>query len=184
MPRTIHASVISALATDNFKLATLIEFDFDTPIRITDWDRNLTAMSNTWVSSGHFLSVSEVTENTQIRINSVTINLSGVEQTYVSLFLSEDYVNVRARIWRAVMTTADAVVGDPLLMFDGRITAFAIEDTEDSSTVAVELASHWKDFELKNGRKTNTNSQQLHFAGDLGFQFSPEAVNDVKWGRK
>ena len=33
------------------------------------------------------------------------------------------------------------------------------------------------------GRKTNTNSQQLYFAGDLGFDYASQTVQDIKWGR-
>ena len=43
MTRTIDAATITAIGEDNFNLATLIQFDFDSVIRLTDWDRNLSA---------------------------------------------------------------------------------------------------------------------------------------------
>jgi len=75
-------------------------------------------------------------------------------------------------------------VGAPILIFDGILTGYAIEDTEEESKVTVQMASHWKDFEKENGRRTNHNSQQLYFAGDEGFEFAPKSIKDLKWGRK
>jgi len=50
--------------------------------------------------------------------------------------------------------------------------------------LTVEIASHWKDFEKENGRRTNHNTQQLYFDGDLGFEFAAKTIKDLKWGRE
>ena len=100
------------------------------------------------------------------------------------MFLAGDYIGVRARVWKAVMDNTDTIIGSPILIFDGRINGYAIGDTEDESTVQVDVSSHWKDFELTNGRKTNSNTQQLYFSGDKGFDFAPETAKDLKWGKQ
>jgi hypothetical protein len=87
-------------------------------------------------------------------------------------------------VYRVILDGTDAVVGDPILIFDGILTGYSIEDTEEESKVTVQMASHWKDFEKENGRRTNHNSQQLYFAGDEGFEFAPKSIKDLKWGRK
>jgi hypothetical protein len=184
MTRTIDAATITAIGEDNFNLATLIQFDFDSVIRLTDWDRNLSALSTNWVSSPHFMGVSDVSETSDLRVNSLSITLSGVEQTYIAIFLGDDYIDVPAKIYRAVIDSSDDVVGAPILIFDGLIVGYSIDDTEDESKLTVEIASHWKDFEKENGRRTNHNTQQLYFNGDLGFEFAAKTIKDLKWGRK
>ena len=183
MTRQIDAATITALASDNLNMATLVQVDFATPIKVTNWARNVSALSTTFLSSSDLLEIDQVSESSELQINSLNLTFSGVSQTFVSLFLTNDYIDVRTRIWTAVLDTADVVIGDPILIFDGRITGYGISDTNDSSTVSVEVASHWKDFDKTNGRKTNSNTQQLYFAGDKGFDFAADSVKDLKWGK-
>jgi len=180
--RTISASTLTALQSDNFNLATLVQFDFATAVRITDWARNISYGGNTYTSSVHLIDYGTFNESAELRINSVNLTLSAVEQTYVSLFLSTNYMDTRTRLWRAVLDSSDAIVGDPILVYDGRISGYSISDTDTDSTISVDVASHWKDFELTNGRKTNHNVQQLHFSGDKGFEFAAVTQKDIKWG--
>ena len=183
MSRTIYTSTIAALASDSFNFATLIKFEFDTPIYLTDWYQDVSALSATWASSSHFLGVSNSTESSDLRVNGLSVTLSGVEQSYISIFLSQDYLDVPAKVYRAVFDDSNAIVGAPILVFDGLITGFNIEDNKTESKINVDLASHWKDFEKLNGRKTNYNSQQLHFPQDEGFEFAAKTIKDLKWGR-
>jgi len=184
MTRIINSATLSALESDNFNIATLVQINFSSVIRITDWGRSVTALSNTWASSANFIGVGDVTESQELRVNDLSLTLSGVDQTYVAIFLSNNYIDVPINIYRAILNDSDAVIGAPILIFDGIMTGYAIEDTENESKVTVDMASHWKDFEKENGRRTNHNSQQLYFAGDKGFEFAPKSIKDLKWGRK
>lgn len=183
MTRQINAATIAALSGDNLNMATLVQIDFDTPIKVTNWARNVSALSTTFLSSSDLLEIDQISETSELQINSLNLTFSGVSQTFVSLFLTNNYIDVRTRIWTAVLSNADVVIGEPILIFDGRITGYGISDTDDTSTVAVEVASHWKDFDKTNGRKTNSNTQQLYFAGDKGFDFAADTVKDIKWGK-
>ena len=184
MTRLIDSATIAELAKDDFNLATLIRFDFSSVVYLTDWDRDISALSATWNSSPHFLGVGDVKETSDLRVNTVDITLSGVEQSYVSLFLSQNYIDVPARIYRAVLDDNDVVIGSPILVFNGVITNYDIQDSKSESTVTVQIASHWKDFEKENGRKTNDNSQKIYFPNDEGFEFAAKTIKDLKWGRK
>tara|TARA_R110000822_G_scaffold59380_4_gene148243 strand:- start:860 stop:1414 length:555 start_codon:yes stop_codon:yes gene_type:complete len=184
MTRLIDSATIAELAKDDFNLATLIRFDFSSVLYLTDWDRDISALSATWNSSPHFLGVGDVKETSDLRVNTVDITLSGVEQSYVSLFLSQNYIDVPSRIYRAVLDDNDVVIGSPILVFNGVITNYDIQDSKSESTVTVQIASHWKDFEKENGRKTNDNSQKIYFPNDEGFEFAAKTIKDLKWGRK
>ena len=184
MTRSINASTEAALQGDSFNFATLIYFGFSTAIRITDWDRDISALSSTWASSANFLSFGSSSESAELAVNGIDITLSSVEQSYVSIFLTQNYVDVPVKLYRAVLDSNDAVVGSPILVFDGFITGFSIEDDESSSEISVTTASHWADFEKLNGRKTNHNSQALHFPNDEGFEFAANTIKDLKWGKK
>jgi len=183
MSRGIASATRTALASDGFRLATLIELDFSTPVRVTDYGSNVTAFSNTFSTTSSIIEIGNTSESGALQVNSMALTLSGVDQTYISLFLNNDYIDVRGRIWRAVMADDGSIIGDPFLYFDGRIVGYAIEDTGKTATIEIELASHWKDFEKINNRKTNSNSQALHFSGDKGFDFASTVVTELRWGR-
>jgi hypothetical protein len=183
MPRSIDAATITALQSDSFNMAHLIQLDFSSVVRLTDWNRSVTALSNTFLSSPHLVGIGDSSESTDIRVNSIDLVMSGVEQTFISLFLNNNYMDVRARIWKAVLNSSDAVIGAPFVVFDGRISSYSISDQSGTSEISIEMSSHWKDFELSKGRRTNRNSQQYYFPTDKGMDFSGVVVRDLKWGR-
>ena len=114
----------------------------------------------------------------------ISISLSGVDTTYINLFLSGGYLDRTVQIYKAFLDSNDALVSDPLLIFDGRLNNPVIkEDVEaGTSTVAVQASSLFVDFDRINTRFTNNESQQSFFAGDTGFRFSSVVVKELNWG--
>lgn len=183
MSRGLHQDTIAALATNEFDLATLVQFDFSTVLRLTNWGRDVVALSNTFVSSADLLSVDGIEETGEVRVNEFSLEMSGVGQEYISIFLNNEFVNVRMRLWQAILND-DQVIGDPISLFDGRISGMSIDENETSSTVSIQAASHWKDFERRAGRKTNPTSQNSFFSADLGMEFAQDLKRDIAWGRR
>lgn len=183
MARGLDSATITALASDGFEMATLVTLSFGTPIRITDWPYNITYDSNTFVSSGNLLSIDDVKETAELRVNEIEINLSGADQTYISQFLNNDYIAVPASIQRLILLGGVAQ-GGAINAFTGQITGFEVEEDDGSSEVKVMVASHWKDFEKSEGRWTNPESQKRFFSSDDGFKFAKDAVREIYWGRR
>ena len=183
MPRTVNASTITALASDSIRMCHLVQVDFDTVIRITDNFHAVTKGADSFLAVGHLLGIGQTQETQELRIGSLQISLSAVDQAYVSIFLSSDYLNRRVRIWKAVLDSSGAIVGDAIPTFDGEITGFSIAEDQQSSTITVSCSSHWADFERKAGRLTNNNSQQYFFPTDTGFRFAANSIKDIKWGK-
>lgn len=182
MPRTVNPSLISALSSDSFQIAHLIFLDIGSGIYITDNAYDVSYV-DTYTASAHLMSVGSPTETRDVRVNTLNISLSGVDQSYISLFLQSDWINKRARVQKVVVD-GSSVTGSPLTVFDGQITQFQISESQGGSTLTVAIASHWADFSRKAGRLTNNESQQHVFPNDLGFEYSSSTVKDLKWGRK
>ena len=116
--------------------------------------------------------------------STVTMKLaSGADQTITALFLTNDYLEKDADIYKGFIDSNEALIADPFLLFKGRIEGFSINESLNNSQVNVSIASHWADFSKVEGRKTNTGMQQIHFPDDLGFEFASQTVQDIKWGR-
>jgi len=187
MTRSLTTSVKNELATNDIRPVHLITIGFGTPVNITDCSFSLTSSvsgsSVTYSSSDFILGISNFTEETDVTKTSLTLTLSGADQTFISTCLNENIVNDSVQIFRGFLNDSNALISDPFLLYDGQIDTFSIQESKTDSTVNISIVSHWADFEKTSGRKTNNTSQQRFFSTDLGMNYSSETVLDVKWGR-
>jgi hypothetical protein len=184
MSRTIDAATLALLPNNSLRMAHLLTFVFPTTVRFTEYGHSLAYGGNTFNAVNGFLDLSEPSESEDLRINSLTVKMSGVEQSFISIFLSSTWLNRRALLQVAFLDVNDAVVGEPITLFDGLVSNFSINETSNTSSVDIVVASHWADFERKAGRLTNNHSQQYLFAGDLRMAFAASTVSDLRWGKR
>ena len=186
MTRSLTTSVKNELATNDIRPVHLITIGFGTPVNITDCSFPLTSSvsgsSVTYSSSDFILGVSNFTEETDVTKTSLTLTLSGADQTFISTCLNENVVNDSVQIFRGFLDDTNALIADPFLLYDGQIDTFSINENQNESTVNLGIVSHWADFEKRSGRKTNNTSQQRFFSTDVGMDFSSQTVLDIKWG--
>ena len=183
MTRTINATTQTALEQDELRLAHLVSIGFSTELFLTDNFFPITYESNEYIAAGHLLSITSTQETNQLRVGTVNITISAVDQAYVSLFLNQQYVNRRVQIFLAILTSAGAISGDPIKTFDGEIVGYDLQNGKNSAVVNMKLASHWSDFERKAGRFTNNTSQQYLLPTDTGMRFAADTVKDITWGK-
>jgi len=187
MTRSLTTAIKNELATNDIRPVHLITIGFGTPVNITDCSFDLTSSvsgsSVTYSASDFIMGVSNHTEETDITKSSVNINLSGANQTFISVVLNENVINDSVTIFRGLLADDNTLIADPFLLYKGNIESFEIQEGEKDSTVGLSIVSHWADFEKKNGRKTNNTSQQRFFSTDVGMDFSSQTVQDIKWGR-
>ena len=97
MTRSLTTAVKNELATNDIRPVHLITIGFSTPINITDCSFSLTSSisgsSVTYSASDFILGISNHTEETDITKSSITINLSGADQTFISTVLNENVIN-------------------------------------------------------------------------------------------
>ena len=187
MTRSLTTAIKNELATNDIRPIHLITIGFATPINITDCSFPLTSSvsgsSVTYSASDFILGISNHTEETDITKSTVSINLSGADQTFISTVLNENVINDSVNIYRGLLADDNSLIADPFLLYQGNIESFEIQEREKDSVVGLSIVSHWADFGKKNGRKTNNTSQQRFFSTDVGMDFASETVQDIKWGR-
>jgi len=183
MPRSLSASVISELATNKINPIELVYIGVSTGYYYTDHYKDVVYNSNTYTASSLFLGLSEVTESSEVAVNSLTLKFTGADQTIISLFLNNDYMDKVVNVYRGFLDDTQTLISDPFLLFEGRIENFNIDEDETSSNVLISVASHWADFDKVKTRKTNSNSQKLYFPNDKGFDYASQSVKEIKWGR-
>ena len=187
MTRALTTAIKNELATNDIRPIHLITIGFSTPVNITDCSFPLTSSvsgsSVTYSASDFILGISNHTEQTDLTKASLSLSLSGADQTFISVVLNENVTNDTVDIYRGFLNNFNTLISDPFLLYKGHIESFGIQESEKDSVVNLSIVSHWADFEKKNGRKTNNVSQQRFFSTDVGMDFSSQTVLDIKWGR-
>lgn len=187
MGRTMTTAMSSALGETTLTTCHLLTVYMDSgTVRLTDGHKDIQYGSESWVASGEFLEFDGLEELLGMELTQVTVSLSGVDQSWIAVFQQQEYIDRRITIHLVVMDGEDRMITDPLMQFDGRIDRPQIlSNPEDGScTVAVTATNQWVDFERAPGRRTNSQEQQMWFAGDLGFDYIPQLINkQVIWGR-
>lgn len=182
--RGASASVITELAKSQNQPFYLVELQFDSgSFFMTDSYKNIDYGGDTYLAYGDLLQFSDIVETAELQVATLTASVSNIDQEVLAAYLGESYIDRPVIIYKAFLDSNEALISDPVLIFNGRMDGpIATEDpTTGKSTVTVRASSAFADFRRRTFRRTNTESQQLHFTGDLGFEFAAAAV-DFKWG--
>ena len=187
MARGLTSAVKTELATGNIEPVLLIELGFGTPVYLTNASFDITSSvsgtSRTYQANGHLRGITGVSETNAPSKNSLILNLSGVDQTYISIALNENIINDNVFIYRGFLDANLALIADPFLLFYGTIDEYKITDTTKSASINLTVTSHWGNFSKQSGRTTSDTSQKWFFSSDKGMEFSALTVSDIKWGR-
>jgi hypothetical protein len=182
--------IISQLESDRFRFAELVEFQLDTPLYLTTAGFNISASTatssgtQTYLAQGSFLNFSGVRQSDELRVNNVSLTLSGSTPTFVNMVLQDQYLHRKIYIYKAWLNlTTGAIVDAPVLIYTGTITGGEVNDTATECQVALTTSNEFYDFDRITGRKTNTDSQEKWFPSDRGMRFSTATIADIKWGR-
>ena len=188
MARGLTTAVKNELATGVIDPVLLIEIGFGTPVYLTNASFDITSSvsgsSRTYLSNGHLKNISGVNETNQPTKNTLSLSLSGVDQTYISIALSENIINDDVHIYRGYLDSNNALVSDPFLLFYGTIEEYKISDNTSTANLILSVTSHWGNFSKINGRTTTDNSQKRFFSSDKGMEFAALTVRDIRWGRE
>lgn len=190
MARGLGSVINNILAQDEFQYVDLLEMHFDgSPKFLCDGPHDMFVSTptsggfQTFESTGEWLGYSNTSETGQPRINTVNISLSGVNDTYLNLFLNNPFINTRTVIYR-IFFDGLTVFGTPVMIWDGEITSYQITDSTETQQITVLSSSVFYDFERVNCRRTNDASQQALHPGDKGMEFATVDITDIRWGKK
>jgi len=183
--RGASASVIAEFAKNANRPIHLFELYLSgATTYATDSYRSIVWNGNTYPALGHFLSFDGVEESNNLSINQARVQLSGVDQAIISAVLAYEYIDRRVVIRKGFMDASEAVIVDPIAIFDGRCDSMEINDEpiSGSSVVVVSASSHWIDFERTPGRHTNDAEQRIWFPNDTGFSRISQLNREITWG--
>jgi len=183
--RSMTASMLTEIAKASVRLVYFVKLGFSTPEYVTTAYKDVTFDGDNYQALGHLLKVSDIRETLAVRVNSVSLTLSGVDQSFIATMLGENVTNKTLQMWLGFLDSTGALVPDPVEVFSGRIDDYKFSEDTISGTAEIQVnaANHWADWEKIAGRRTNDEDQQLYYPGDKGLEFASRIVKDLRWGQ-
>jgi hypothetical protein len=154
---------------------------------LTDYHRDILVDDTVYSALGSLIAFGGLLEDTENKINSINVSLSGIDSTMISVLLQYYFIDRKIEIWRAFFQESDdTMIDDPVKIFDGRMDEPVITEDPDQGTVTVAItaANHFVDFMRRPGRHTNNEEQQSYFLGDRFFEHVGKVDKELIWGRR
>lgn len=148
--------------------------------------------NNTYAAQGNFIGFSGMSEDMDVKVGKFTITLSALGNDYVTRFLNYEVEGRRVCIYKAFLSFGPTgtdplnLVATPILMYDGTIYNFSINETANTCQISVDCSSLFADFERTNGRQSNNWSNWLFQGQQYDKCFDKTGwvgQTEVKWGR-
>jgi len=193
MPRGLDSSIQTALTNRKILAADLVELHFSPAVYFTNASIDINYDSatapdtgtNSYLAQGQFIEFSNIKETADVKVNSLDISFTAVDLTTVALVLNNDYIDKRVVLYRVIFNLDGSFDSTKVFqIFDGKINAWSIGETQETATLSIQCSSQFADFEKLSGRTTSVASQQLQFPNDDGMEFASKIVKDIRWGRE
>lgn len=187
MSRAVPAALQTEFDARQNYIFHLLEFQFDTPTYYTDLPYSITVGGKTYISAGDMIKVEDVTEELNLKHDTLSVSLSGVNQANIAIALLSDYIDKKIILSIGAVDVSGDIVVSPMEYYTGLVESYGIAEDVDAGTSIIDwvTSSHWSLFDMVAGRRTNDEDQQFYFPGDLGLEFTSEMVTEqsLTWGK-
>ena len=165
----------------------LVHIDVNNGYYLTNAPWAIVYDGQTYEAAGNLLEIDGVEENVGFEIESLTVNIGGIDplpgdgDPFIKKILVSDYVDRSVVITRVYYQ--DGAIVDGVVLYSGFINAASAASGlgQDGAAVSLQTSNNWTDFSKLSSRHTNSASQQAAFPGDLGFEFAKEVQKQVEW---
>lgn len=142
----------------------------------------------TYTAQGDFIGFSTITEEFDVKVGKFSIYLSGLTSGMVNKFIDKDFEGKQVQIAKCFLDYQTLqIVNNPYIVFDGIIYNISVSENAVTCNITVECSTLWADFDRKNGRMTNNESNWFYQRGvstDKSFSKAGTVGQiEYKWGR-
>lgn len=178
MARDLTAAMITQVQAAGLTPILFAEGEFvsgGSPAFLRMWTGygNLTWDSKTWTGAGDLLSVTPIEENADLSTPGFTATLSGQSASNIATALAACRRGKPFKLWFGCLDSAGAVLADPYLTYQGRLSVPSIVDQGDKCTISITYEDRLVDLERPRERRWTSADQAIEHPEDRGFDFVP-----------
>lgn len=185
MARNLPSALRSHLEGNSFKVARLVKLGTQSSTKyFTDASFDIDYGGDTYTAQGSFLGITDSEEHSDVVVSKTNVILSAIEINNMETYAQSSMINQPIEINIVYLDpTNNTVIGEGILTFKGRVAGYTVNDARKTSTITLECANSFANFEKTNGRRTNEGSFQKEHPQDRSMEFSDQMF-DLSWGKK
>lgn len=189
MGRTLHADTSTAVTQPVVNWGVLVEFEYSDTEMVRVWTGRgaLNWGGNIFGGLGEWGGVSQITENSDGALDSVTYTLSGVDEAVIDTLVAEmldgDTEGRLARCWVAFFDEAGDFLGEPVLLRQDVQQDLSTIDDESSTSAALNCSPPGLARGAASTRVYSDADHQAEYPGDDFFKnIETVGVTPIKLG--
>ena len=187
MTRSIGSSFLAQLNSAQLRPFYAVKINFPTSaLLLTTTYKDLTVAGDDYIGSGNILSISNISESSDVRATGIEIKLSGLDSSILSAGLTDDASGMGVEVHFGVLTTSsntDTIVDTPYKIFSGFVDTMVISEDGETSTLIFTVENKLIALERPVDRRYTDQDQQNLFSGDRGCEFVTSLQDkSIAWG--
>lgn len=183
MSRDITSAFETAMAADTVRPVFFVKAEFvsDTLYLWTgrgtiSWD------GQTWTGSGNLLTVAEIKETADLKVNEVNINFSGLPDELKSIALSEVQGKNKLTVWLGLLDSSLNVIADPEIQFIGYMDEVQLNTDTKIAQFSLNVLNRLVKMQSPSNARYTNRDQLERFATDTACRHCVNATKEIKWG--
>ena len=182
MSRSVSSTNLTEINASHLHEVVLVKMEFDTPAYAHSGIGTISYDGNDYLGVGDFGSISNTTESEQLRPNSLTLQLSGVDSTLLTEALDSGNYGDVVTLYVGYRQDDGTLVDDPWLLWRGTFDYASISRGADN-VVSIVVQHDLAVLDEVNGGRYTDEDQQSKFTGDVGLEFIADMANlTLVWG--
>lgn len=189
MSRTLSSGMSQAVVDPVVRPLYLVTMNFDnseSPNQLNVWTGigDLTFNSKTYTGLGDLISLSPITETSDVSAEGLSITLTGVKPSLVTIAKSHEYQGRTIECYLGAFDDNASLIADPVLIFSGFMDVMTINESGETSTINIAAENKLIQFEKTKVRRYTAEDQKIDHPTDKGFEFVTAIVQkEIIWGR-
>ena len=182
--RDMTAGVQAELPKGAVQPVFLVELEFDSgTTRVWNGYGVLSWNGHDWLGTGELGRIGDISETSDLRAETITLELSGIPATTIAVALGEPHQGRPARIYLGFVDDSAQVLPDPILLHEGRIDSMPVEDDGETATIRVVVESRLAMLERSRERRITDQDQRRDFPNDRAYEFVAGLQDkQIRWG--
>lgn len=189
MSRTLTSGMTAVTTADVVRPVYFVRMVFDSgesPNVLNIWNGigNLTYGGNTYTGLGDLLSISQITETSDISATGINVSLTGVKTSLIAVAKDHEYQGRPLTVSLGAFDASGDLIADPVIVFSGFMDTMTISENGSYSTISISVENKLVSFERTKVRRYTAEDQKIDYPTDKGFEYVTAIVQkEIIWGR-
>ena len=185
MSRTLTSGMLGVTTADVVRPAYFVRMVFDSSV-LNIWNGigDLAYGGNTYTGTGDLLSISQITETSDIQASGINVSLTGIKESFIAMAKDQDYQGRPLTVSLGAFDASGSLIANPVIVFSGFMDTMTIAESGQYSTISIAVENKLISFERSKVRRYTAEDQKIDHPTDKGFEFVTSIVQkQIIWGR-